>query len=174
MPYSSLLPNEVENLLVPVALSASHVGWGAIRLEPVWMQTGEAAGCAAALAVQNETTPAALDLDKLLRKLVTNHVMVSFFNDVDVTADDPRIVAAQFFGTKGFFASYDAQLDAPLTEGLRRVWERGFAALREGRGDPMQLAIQVCAAERAKSPVTSRLRGDVLLAMWNDLDAGNP
>jgi hypothetical protein len=35
VPYRSLLPVELDNLLVPVALSASHVGWGSIRLEPV-------------------------------------------------------------------------------------------------------------------------------------------
>jgi hypothetical protein len=50
VPYRSILTNEVENLIVPVAISASHVGWGSIRLEPVWMQLGESAGFAAALA----------------------------------------------------------------------------------------------------------------------------
>ena len=50
IPYRALLPQGVDNLLVPVCLSATHVAWGAVRLEPVWMQTGEAAGFAAALA----------------------------------------------------------------------------------------------------------------------------
>ncbi|MCX7825859.1 MAG: FAD-dependent oxidoreductase, partial [Verrucomicrobiae bacterium] len=116
VPYRCLLPKELDNLLVPVALSASHVGWGAIRLEPVWMQTGEAAGFAAALAVKNNTTPAALDSDLLVRTLVKNRVMVSFFNDVDVTSDDPRIPAAQYLGTKGFFSDYDACLDEPVSD----------------------------------------------------------
>ena len=40
VPYRSILANEIDNLLVPVAISASHVGWGSIRLEPVWMQLG--------------------------------------------------------------------------------------------------------------------------------------
>jgi hypothetical protein len=85
VPYRSILANEVENLLVPVAISASHVGWGSIRLEPVWMQLGESAGFAAALAVKGQTTPAKLDPDALIRKLATSRVMISFFNDVDVT-----------------------------------------------------------------------------------------
>ena len=50
VPYRSLLPRDLDNVLVPVCLSATHVAWGAIRLEPVFMQTGEAAGLAAALA----------------------------------------------------------------------------------------------------------------------------
>lgn len=103
VPYRSILTNEVENLLVPVAISASHVGWESIRLEPVWMQLGESAGHAAALAVKTKTSPAQLDPDALLRTLVTSRVMVSFFNDTDVTSNDPRIPAAQYFGTKGFF-----------------------------------------------------------------------
>jgi hypothetical protein len=63
VPYRSILTNEIDNLLVPVAISASHVGWGSIRLEPVWMQLGESAGHAAALALQTNTTPAQLAPD---------------------------------------------------------------------------------------------------------------
>jgi hypothetical protein len=50
IPYLALLPQGVDNLLVPVCLSSTHIAWGAIRLEPLWMQTGEAAGWAAALS----------------------------------------------------------------------------------------------------------------------------
>ncbi len=47
IPYQSLISDEVDNLIVPVALSASHVAFSAIRMEPTWMATGEAAGVAA-------------------------------------------------------------------------------------------------------------------------------
>ncbi|MFM9197827.1 MAG: FAD-dependent oxidoreductase, partial [Planctomycetia bacterium] len=104
VPYRSILTNEIDNLLVPVAISASHVGWGSIRLEPVWMQLGESAGHAAALAVKAGTPPARLDPDALIRKLAASRMMVTFFNDVDVAANDPRVAAAEYFGTKGFFA----------------------------------------------------------------------
>ena len=67
IPYRALLPQGVDNLLVPVCLSATHVAWGAVRLEPVWMQTGEAAGLAAALSKQQRTAPAQLAPDRLLR-----------------------------------------------------------------------------------------------------------
>ena len=52
LPYGSLLPRrgEVDNLLVPVALSASHVAFNSIRLEPTWMILGQSAGVAAAMA----------------------------------------------------------------------------------------------------------------------------
>ncbi len=166
VPYRSLLPKEVDNLLVPVALSASHVGWGAIRLEPVWMQFGESAGFAAALAVKSETTPATLDPDQLIRQLATSRVMISFFNDLDVTSDDPRLPAAQYFGTRGFFTSYDAHLDAPLTEAVKTAWQDGFKKLQDGTLDPMQLAKAVQAAEAQPSPAAKESRGQMLTRLW--------
>ena len=169
VPYRSILANEVENLLVPVAISASHIGWGAIRLEPCWMQLGESAGFAAALAVKGNTTPGKLAPDRLLRKLAASRVMITFFNDVDVNSDDPRIPAAQYFGTKGFFASYDAKLDAPLTESVKAAWRDGFEELRNGALDPMQLARAVHVAEVKESPATKETRGAFLSALFAKL-----
>ncbi len=170
VPYRSLLPQEIDNLLVPVALSASHVGWGSIRLEPVWMQTGESVGFAAALAVKARTTPGALDADLLMRKLASSHVMISFFNDVDVTSDDPQIAAAQYFGSKGFFDSYNACLDEPLTAGVRAAWAAGFKQLQQGSLVPAQIAIAVHAAELQDSPATDQARGTFLLGLWKQLN----
>lgn len=157
VPYRCLLAKEVDNLLVPVALSASHVGWGSIRLEPVWMQTGEAAGFAAALAVKGGTAPAEIDPGLLIRTLVKNRFAVSFFNDAD-SATAAQRPAVQYFGTQGFFASYDAKPDAPLTETLAKVWARGFAQLRAGKNDPHALACAVATAESnaPAEPVTMK------------------
>lgn len=119
IPYRSLLPKEIDNLLVPVCLSATHVAWGAVRLEPVWMQTGEAAGFAAALSKKHQTTPGKLDPDLLVRALVTNRHFVTFFNELEKHADHPAMPAAQYFGTKGFFEGYDSRLDEPF-EGKTR------------------------------------------------------
>jgi FAD dependent oxidoreductase len=54
--YRSIVPKkaECENLLVPVSLSASHVAFGSIRMEPVFMILGQSAGTAAALAIEGK------------------------------------------------------------------------------------------------------------------------
>lgn len=54
VPYRSITPNAAEcsNLLVPVALSCTHVGFSSIRVEPTWMILGQSAGIAAALSAK--------------------------------------------------------------------------------------------------------------------------
>ena len=54
--YGSITPKrtECENLLVPVCLSASHIAFGSIRMEPVFFALGQAAGTAASLAATDD------------------------------------------------------------------------------------------------------------------------
>ncbi len=51
IPYRAMVPTWVRNLLAPVCVSATHVGFGTIRMEPVWMILGHAAGVAASICV---------------------------------------------------------------------------------------------------------------------------
>ena len=53
IPYESIVPTkgECDNLIVPVCVSASHIAFTSLRMEPVWMILGESAGVAAALAI---------------------------------------------------------------------------------------------------------------------------
>ena len=58
IPYRAILPQseECSNLLVPVALSCTHVAISSIRVEPTWMILGQSAGIAAALAAKTDVT----------------------------------------------------------------------------------------------------------------------
>lgn len=67
VPYRAILPKpqQCENLLVPVALSCSHVGMSSLRIEGTWMVIGQAAGIAAALAADQEVPVQELNYEKL-------------------------------------------------------------------------------------------------------------
>lgn len=134
------------------------------------MQTGESAGFAAALAVKEKTTPAQLDPHLLIRLLANRQVMISFFNDVDVTSGDPRVPAAQYFGTQGFFHDYNARLDEPLKDSTAKVWQEAFAKLGQAGFDSALVAKQVAQAESAESALTSRSRGEVLAELFSQLN----
>jgi hypothetical protein len=71
IPYRSLTPksNECTNLLVPVCCSASHVAYGTIRMEAVYMILGQASGVAAALACESDTAVQNVPTDKLQMRL---------------------------------------------------------------------------------------------------------
>jgi len=68
--YNTLLPNrnEVTNLLVPVCSSSSHVAFCSIRVEPTYMQLGQASGVAAVLAIQNGLPVNVHELQSILTK----------------------------------------------------------------------------------------------------------
>jgi hypothetical protein len=142
VPYGCILPKEVDNLLVTGCLSASHIGWGALRLEATWMHLGESAGFAVVLARAAGIMPAELPVETLQRTLANRGVMLSFFNDFDLAAPTAAQRAAQFFGTRGFFPSYEAKLDLPLTPAVAKIWTAPDA-------DPSVTARRVAAAEFA-------------------------
>jgi hypothetical protein len=67
IPYRCLTPRreDATDLLVPVALSASHVAYSSVRMEPTWMMLGEAAGAAAAQAARRGIAVQDIDLEVL-------------------------------------------------------------------------------------------------------------
>jgi hypothetical protein len=69
--YRSIVPKKEEcnNLLVPLCLSASHVAYGSIRMEPVFMIMGQSAGVAASLAMNAGVSVQDIDIDKLHQHL---------------------------------------------------------------------------------------------------------
>lgn len=72
IPYRSLIPKktECENLLVPVCCSATHIAYGTIRMEPVYMSLGHASGVAAAMCVRDGKAVQEVDVAALRKKLV--------------------------------------------------------------------------------------------------------
>jgi hypothetical protein len=154
VPYRALLPREVDNLLVPVCLGSTHVAWGGLRLEPTWMQIGEAAGLAAAMTVKQGTAPAKLNADQLVRELCERRSMLAFFNDVNIRGSETWIPMVQYFATRGFFADYNARIGDSLKLATARAWADGLAQLRASKLDANALARAVTEAERTEKDAT--------------------
>lgn len=72
--YRSIVPKKEEctNLLVPVCLSATHIAFGSIRMEPVFMVLGQSAATAAVLAIDSEVDVQNLNYSELKEKLLSD------------------------------------------------------------------------------------------------------
>jgi hypothetical protein len=72
--YGSLTPKkeEVVNLLVPVCVSASHIAYGSIRMEPVFMILGQSAATAASLAIEQGIAVQDLAYEALRERLLAD------------------------------------------------------------------------------------------------------
>ena len=76
--YHSILPKKQEcnNLLVPVCVSSSHIAFGSMRMEPVFMILGQGAATAAVQAIEAGKAVQDLDYDTLRTRLVADHVVI--------------------------------------------------------------------------------------------------
>ena len=69
--YRSLVPKkeDCQNLLVPVCVSSSHIAYGSIRMEPVFMILGQSAATAASMAIDENISVQEVQYDKLRQQL---------------------------------------------------------------------------------------------------------
>ncbi len=69
--YGALIPKreEIRNLLVPICLSSSHIAFGSIRMEPVFMILGQSAATAAAIAIDKDIALQDVDYSELRNRL---------------------------------------------------------------------------------------------------------
>ena len=78
--YGSLVPKrgQIGNLLVPVCVSSSHIAFGSIRMEPVFMILGQSAATAAAIAIDSKISVQDVPYEKLRARLVADGQVLSY------------------------------------------------------------------------------------------------
>ncbi|UCG56558.1 MAG: FAD-dependent oxidoreductase [Phycisphaerales bacterium] len=77
--YEAIVPkaSQCTNLLVPVCLSSSHIAYGSIRMEPVFMVLGQSAATAAALAIDGSTNVQDVEYSLLRARLLADGQVLS-------------------------------------------------------------------------------------------------
>ena len=78
--YRSLVPKAAEcnNLFVPVCLSATHIAYGSIRMEPVFMLLGPSAATAAAIALEARVPVQKISYEKLQARLLADNQILAW------------------------------------------------------------------------------------------------
>lgn len=78
--FRSIRPkaDQCANLLVPVCLSASHIAYGSIRMEPVFMVLGQSAATAAVQAIEQAVDIQKIDYPKLKERLLADGQVLDF------------------------------------------------------------------------------------------------
>jgi len=128
IPYGTLLPREFDNLLVSVCVSATHVGYGSLRMEPTYMVMGQAAGVAAHLAATLGVGAGEVPVGRLQDALVLGGQVLTAFSDTRCATANDR--AMQVLGTRGVFDGYAAEPEAPATRAVAAQWcASAFAGL---------------------------------------------
>ncbi|MGE4241200.1 FAD-dependent oxidoreductase [Ramlibacter sp.] len=128
IPYGCLLPREgADNLLVVGGIGATHIAFGATRVEAARIQMGIAAGIAAALAVQRGVPPALVPVGDVQAEIVRRKGKLVFLRDV--ASSHPRFEAIQWAAIRGWvpddddrcFRPDDAMRWCDLVEAVVRV-----------------------------------------------------
>ncbi len=90
--YGSLVPKkgQCENLLVPVCVSSSHIAFGSIRMEPVFMILGQTAATAASLALDGNLSVQQVDYKKLRARLLADKQVLEYTAPAKPAAKPPK------------------------------------------------------------------------------------
>jgi hypothetical protein len=123
VPFGSIVPIRIDGLLVPVAVSATHVAFSAIRMEPTWMALGQAAGVAAALSLRAGQPVRDVSIDQLQRELLHQRARLVFYWDLPI--EHPAFEAVQFLSVKEWIKGDSKRQFRPsdtLTRGEAARW----------------------------------------------------
>lgn len=120
IPYGCIVPRQVDRLLVPVAVSATHMGLGTIRMEPCWMQIGYAAGVAADVSLATGRDVRGISVDRLQDELLADKQVITYIKDEPWGSETSK--AVQYFGARSFFAGYEAKPAEAVTVVQASQW----------------------------------------------------
>ena len=122
VPYGVIVPKYIDNLLTPVPVSASHIGFSTLRMEPCWMALGQAAGVAASIGIDQHVKMKNVNINIIQKKLIAQRATLIYFKDL--TVDHPDFAMVQYMGVRGYFPEWVANLDALVDKATAKLWTR--------------------------------------------------
>lgn len=120
VPFGVMVPKSVDNLLLPVPVSGSHIGFSTLRMEPCWMAIGQAAGITASISIQDKVKVQNINIQKLQDYLIDQNATLIYYKDVNVSSEDFRMV--QYMGLKGYLPDWEACLNEPIDKETFNAW----------------------------------------------------
>jgi hypothetical protein len=139
VPFGVMVPKKVEQLLTPVPVSGTHIGFSTLRMEPCWMALGQAAGVAAALSIDSKKTVRTIDTDALQTELLKQKAVLIYVKDVPV--GHANYDAVQFFALRGFIPEWEAKPAAAIDDDTFVKWSKWSGVTIEKkatRGETLQ------------------------------------
>lgn len=124
--YRAIIPkeNEASNLIVPVCLSATHIAYGSIRMEPVFMVLGQSSAMAAVQAIDRNLSVQKIDVSRLQQQLKSDPLADG--STPDILIDNNNTNKVQIKGNwtvqkKGGYGPdyFEAPEDADTTRSVR-------------------------------------------------------
>ncbi|WP_044265943.1 FAD-dependent oxidoreductase [Bacteroides timonensis] len=122
VPWGVILPKEVDNLLLPVAVSGSHIGFSTLRMEPCWMALGQAAGVASSIAIESNCKMKNISIELLQDILLDNNATLIYFDDL--TPQNPHFQMVQYLGIRGYLPEWSACLNEKISQQTLEFWTR--------------------------------------------------
>ena len=95
--YGALVPKEKEctNLIVPVCLSATHIAYGSIRMEPVFMVLAQSSAIAAVMAIDSKKSVQQIDIPQLQAQLKADPLVNGKTPEILVDNEDSKHVSVK-------------------------------------------------------------------------------
>ncbi|MDR3262675.1 MAG: FAD-dependent oxidoreductase [Tannerella sp.] len=121
VPFGVIVPKGVDNLLTPVPVSGSHIGFSTLRMEPCWMAMGQAAGIAASLSIDSNSKIKNIAIDRLQDKMIAQQAILIYFRDTDVNNPDFKML--QYMGLRGYLPEWNANPDGAVDAETAVLWK---------------------------------------------------
>ena len=120
VPIGVIMPREVDNLLLPVPVSGSHIGFSTLRMEPCWMALGQAAGITASLSIDSGYSVQKVDISQIQDRLIKQKATLIYYRDIQ--PDNTNFPMVEYMGLRGYLPEWYARLTEKIDDITLQKW----------------------------------------------------